>query len=74
MVLSALVLLAAFLPAPSLSRSGSRRRTSGRLLGKPNPIKCSRRPKQLIDTGTGHYYFISDDTKFKVKYKYCLAL
>ena len=41
-------------------------RTSGRLIGRPNPIKCSRRPKQLVDDKNGHYYFLSEDSNFKV--------
>ncbi|CAB4068580.1 unnamed protein product [Lepeophtheirus salmonis] len=48
------------------SRGGRRRlRTSGRLLAKPNPVKCSRRPRQLLDESTGHYYFFSEDSYFK---------
>lgn len=47
------------------SVSSGRIRHSGRLLARPNPIKCSRRPRQLIDKGTGHYYFFSDNTQFK---------
>ena len=49
-------------------------RTSGRLLGRPNPMKCSRRPKQLVDNNSGHYYFLSEDSNFKVsksKYTFC---
>jgi len=40
-------------------------RHSGRLLGRPDPIKCSRRPRQLKDSTSGHYYFISETTNFK---------
>ena len=47
-------------------RKRKRLRTSGRLLGRPNPIKCSRRPKQLVDSNSGHYYFLSEDSNFKV--------
>ena len=47
-------------------RKRKRFRTSGRLLGRPNPIKCSRRPRQLIDSNSGHYYFLSEDSNFKV--------
>ena len=50
----------------SKSRKRKRLRTSGRLLGRPNPIKCSRRPKQLVDNNSGHYYFLSEDSNFKV--------
>ena len=56
------------LPTKSSStRKRKRLRTSGRLLGRPNPIKCSRRPKQLVDNNSGHYYFLSEDSNFKVK-------
>ena len=55
------------LPTKSSStRKRKRLRTSGRLLGRPNPIKCSRRPKQLVDNNSGHYYFLSEDSIFKV--------
>ena len=50
----------------STKRRRKRLRTSGRLLGRPNPIKCSRRPKQLVDNNSGHYYFLSEDSNFKV--------
>ena len=50
--------------APQKKRK--RVRTSGRLLGRPNPMKCSRRPKQLVDNNSGHYYFLSEDSNFKV--------
>ena len=56
------------LPTKSSStRKRKRLRTSGRLLGRPNPIKCSRRPKQLVDNNSGHYYFLSEDSNFKVR-------
>ena len=51
----------------STKRRRKRLRTSGRLLGRPNPIKCSRRPKQLVDNNSGHYYFLSEDSNFKVR-------
>ena len=51
----------------SSTRKRKRLRTSGRLLGRPNPIKCSRRPKQLVDNNSGHYYFLSEDSNFKVR-------
>ena len=55
------------LPTKSPTLKKRRRlRTSGRLLGRPNPIKCSRRPKQLVDSNSGHYYFLSEDSNFKV--------
>ena len=41
-------------------------RHSGRLLRQPDPIKCSRRPRQLKEASSGHNYFISENTKFKV--------
>ncbi len=44
-----------------------RRRHSGRLLGRPSPIKCARRPRTVKDGGTGHYYFFSDDTNYRVR-------
>ena len=50
----------------SSKRKRKKFRTSGRLLGRPNPIKCSRRPKQLVDNNSGHYYFLSEDSNFKV--------
>lgn len=40
-------------------------RHSGRLLRQPDPIKCSRRPRQLKEASSGHNYFISENTKFK---------
>jgi len=40
-------------------------RHSGRLLGRPDPIKCSRRPRQLKEASSGHYYFVSETTNFK---------
>jgi len=49
----------------SSKRKRKKFRTSGRLLGRPNPIKCSRRPKQLVDNNSGHYYFLSEDSNFK---------
>ena len=52
----------------SSTRKRKRLRTSGRLLGRPNPIKCSRRPKQLVDNNSGHYYFLSEDSNFKVNF------
>ena len=42
-------------------------RHSGRLLGRPNPIKCARRPRTVLDKGSGHYYFFSDDTRYRVR-------
>ncbi len=46
---------------------GKRRvRHSGRLLGRPNPIKCARRPRTVKDGSSGHYYFFSDDTNYRV--------
>lgn len=59
-----LLLLSLFLTFIS-SEEGGRVRHSGRLLGRPNPVKCSRRPKQFIDKKSGHYYFISEGTTFK---------
>ena len=47
-------------------RTPKRIRTSGRLLGRPDPVKCSRRPRQLQQSSSGHYYFISEETNFKV--------
>ena len=44
-------------------------RHSGRLLGRPDPIKCSRRPRQLKEASSGHYYFVSETTNFKVSPK-----
>ena len=49
-----------------MSHGQKRVRHSGRLLGRPNAIKCSRRPRQLKDSRSGHYYFISEATNFKV--------
>lgn len=46
------------------SRSNARRH-SGRLLGRPNTIKCARRPRSLLSKDNGHYYFFSVDTKYK---------
>ena len=51
-----------------MSHGQKRVRHSGRLLGRPNAIKCSRRPRQLKDARSGHYYFISEATNFKVSY------
>lgn len=48
-----------------MSHGQKRVRHSGRLLGRPNAIKCSRRPRQLKDSRSGHYYFISEATNFK---------
>ena len=57
----------AHLTTKSAERKKRKRvRTSGRLLGRPNPMKCSRRPKQLVDNNSGHYYFLSEDSNFKV--------
>ena len=47
-------------------------RHSGRLLGRPDPIKCSRRPRQLKEPSTGHYYLISEATNFKVSLNFIL--
>ena len=55
------------LPISGRKGRSSRRRHSGRLLGRPNPGKCVRRPKQILDKASGHYYFFSDDTKYKVR-------
>ena len=52
--------------ADGQKRTPKRIRTSGRLLGRPDPVKCSRRPRQLQQSSSGHYYFISEETNFKV--------
>lgn len=50
----------------SLARAANKRiRHSGRLLSRPNPVKCSRRPKQFQDRKSGHFYFASENTNFK---------
>ena len=50
-----------------MTKQRSRPRHSGRLLGRPNPIKCARRPRTVLDKGSGHYYFFSDDTRYRVR-------
>ncbi len=47
--------------------SKTRRRHSGRLLARPNPVKCARRPRTVLDKHEGHYYFFSDDTNYRVR-------
>jgi len=44
----------------------TRRRHSGRLLGRPNPVLCARRPRTVRDMDSGHFYFFSDDTNYRV--------
>jgi hypothetical protein len=51
----------------SVDNGRKRPRHSGRLLGRPDPFKCSRRPRQYQDRTSGHYYFFSEDTNFKVE-------
>jgi len=49
--------------SPSKKKKVKRLRHSGRLLGRPNPSKCSRRPKQL--SHGSHNYFLSEDSGFR---------
>ena len=60
--LKILIFLMLLMTPPTLQKR-KRVRHSGRLLGRPNPSKCSRRPKQL--SHSGHFYFVSEDTSFK---------
>ena len=53
--------------AGTSSKTRKVQRHSGRLLGKPDPVKCSRRPRQYQDRSSGHYYFFSEDTNLKAK-------
>ena len=55
------------------SSAKKRPRHSGRLLGRPDPLKCSRRPRQYQDRTSGHYYFFSEDTSFKVEFWFVLV-
>jgi len=47
-------------------QSNPRRRHSGRLLGRPDPVLCARRPRTVRDGDTGHFYFFSEDTNYRV--------
>ena len=49
-----------------LGEAEAKVRHSGRLLARPNPVKCSRRPRHLQEKSTGHNYFISEASNFKV--------
>ena len=63
-----MVLLKLLLVAVGLAEiAHARVRHSGRLLARPNPVKCSRRPKHLQEKATGHYYFVSEASNFKVR-------
>ena len=44
----------------NLVKSRRRPRHSGRLLGRPKPAMCTRRPKQFVHEG--HAYFLSEDS------------
>ena len=47
-------------PIANPVKSRRRPRHSGRLLGRPKPAMCTRRPKQFVHEG--HAYFLSEDS------------
>ena len=60
------MLLKILLSVVILLETEAKVRHSGRLLARPNPVKCSRRPQHLQEKSTGHNYFISEASNFKV--------
>ena len=67
MLLKILLLLVGLGEIAEARVNGGRVRHSGRLLARPNPVKCSRRPKHLHEKATGHYYFVSEASNFQVR-------